>query len=83
LLQQLEQGIKKLLVPPPNVEEQRVQEACTQAIRKEEQRVIKDTSIVTIPQITDTPNIMHAITKPNHKKGIKKDNKTPQVSHKE
>jgi hypothetical protein len=35
LLQQLEQGIKKLLTPPPNVEEQRVQEERTQAIRKD------------------------------------------------
>ncbi len=46
LLQQLEQGIKKLLAPPPNVEEQRVQEEQTQAVREDKQRVIKDTPIV-------------------------------------
>jgi hypothetical protein len=60
LLQQLEQGIKKLLAPLPNVEEQRVQEACTQAVHKEEQRVINNTPIVTIPRITDVPKIMQS-----------------------
>jgi hypothetical protein len=60
LLQQLKQGIKKLLAPPPTVEEQRVQEACTQAVREEEQRVINDTPILTIPRITDMPNIMQS-----------------------
>jgi hypothetical protein len=49
LLQQLEQGIKNLLAPPPNVEEQRVREEHTQAVREDEQRVINDTPIVTIP----------------------------------
>ena len=58
LLQQLEQGIKKLLAPPSNGEEQWVREARTQAVREEEQRVIDNTPIVTIPQITDVPNIM-------------------------
>jgi hypothetical protein len=81
LLQQLEQGIKKLLAPPPNVEEQRVQEARTQAVRKEEQRVIDNTPIVTIPQITDAPNIMQS--RNPTAKGIKIDSKTPQASHKE
>jgi hypothetical protein len=82
LLQQLEQEIKKLLAPPPNVEEQRVQEERTQALRKNKQRVINNTPIVTIPQITDAPK-NHAITKPNSEKGIKKDSKAPQASHKE
>jgi hypothetical protein len=71
LLQQLEQGIKKLLAPPPNMKEQRVQEAYTQAVYKEEQRVINDTPIVTIPQITDAPNIMHS-RNPTAKRALKK-----------
>jgi hypothetical protein len=71
LLQQLEQGIKKLLTPPPTVEEQRVQEARTQAIRKKEQRVIDDTPILTIPQITDAPNIMQS-RNPTAKRALKK-----------
>ncbi len=71
LLQQLEQGIKKLLAPPPNVEEQRVQEECTQAIRKDEQRVINNTPIVTIPRITDAPKIMQS-QNPTTKRALKK-----------
>jgi hypothetical protein len=64
------------------VEEQRVQEARTQAICEEEQKVINNTPILTIPRITDAPNIMQS-KNPTAKKGIKKDSKTPQVSHKE
>jgi hypothetical protein len=64
------------------MEEQRVQEAHTQAVCKEEQRVINDTPILTIPRITDAPNIMQSHN-PTAKKGIKKDSKTPQASHKE
>ncbi len=56
---------------PPNVEEQRVQEARTQAIYKEEQRVIVNTPILTIPQITDTPNIMQS-RNPTAKRALKK-----------
>jgi hypothetical protein len=71
LLQQLEQGIKKLLAPPPTMEEKRVQEARTQAICEEEQRVIKDTPILTIPRITDVPNIMQS-RNPTVKRALKK-----------
>jgi hypothetical protein len=77
LLQQLEQGIKKLLAPPPTVEEQRVQEARTQGRTNGDQ------------QYTHINNPMnnrcaqhHAIKKPNCEKGIKKDSKIPQASHK-
>jgi hypothetical protein len=67
----LEQGIKKILAPPPTVEEQRVQDARTQAIRKEEQRVINDTLILIIPRITDAPNIMQS-RNPTAKRALKK-----------
>jgi hypothetical protein len=71
LLQQLEQGIKKLLAPPPNLDEQRVQEERTQAVREDKQRVINDTPIVTIPQITDVPKIMQS-RNPTAKRALKK-----------
>ncbi len=71
LLQQLEKGIKKLLAPPPTVEEQRVQKACTQAVRKKKQRVINNTPILTIPRITDLPNIMQS-RNPTAKRVLKK-----------
>jgi hypothetical protein len=53
------------------MEEQRVQEARTQAVCKEEQRVINNTPILTIPQITDTPNIMQS-RNPTAKRALKK-----------
>ncbi len=59
------------MAPPPNVEEQRVQEAHTQALHKEEQRVINDTPIITIPLITDAPNIMQS-QNPPAKRALKK-----------
>ncbi len=59
------------MAPPPNVEEQRVREARTQAVREEEQRVINDTPIVTIPQITDAPKIMQS-QNPTAKRALKK-----------
>ncbi len=71
MLQQLELGIKKLLAPPPNEEEQRVQEARTKAVQEEEQRVINNTLILTIPRITDVPNIMQS-QNPTVKRALKR-----------
>jgi hypothetical protein len=68
---QLEQGIKKLLAPPSNLEEQRVQEDRTQAVRKDKQRVIDNTLIVTISQITDAPKIMKS-QNPTAKRALKR-----------
>ncbi len=48
-----------------------MQEARTQAVRKEEQRVINNTPIVTIPQITDAPKIMQS-QNPTTKRALKK-----------
>jgi hypothetical protein len=53
------------------MEEERVQEARTQAICKEEQRVINDAPILTIPRITDVPNIMQS-RNPTAKRALKK-----------
>ncbi len=53
------------------MEEQRVQEAHTQAVREKEQRVIDDTPILTIPGITDAPNIMQS-QNPTAKRALKK-----------
>jgi hypothetical protein len=48
------------LAPPPNMEEQRVREELTQAVREDKQRVINDTPIVTIQRITDAPKIIQS-----------------------
>jgi hypothetical protein len=54
--------ITTLLPPPPMAEEQRVsveqQRVAEAAIRVNEQRVIDDEPILTIPRITDAPGIM-------------------------
>ncbi len=48
-----------------------MQEARTQAVREEEQRVINNTTILTIPRITDAPNIMQS-RNPTAKRALKK-----------
>ncbi len=55
--QLLQDRITALLAPPPTAEEQRVN---NDIIRETEQRVIDDSPIITIPQITDAPGIMEA-----------------------
>jgi hypothetical protein len=67
LLKKLEEGITKLLAETPTMEEQRVR---TQAIREEEQRVIDESPILTIPRITDAPNIMQS-QNPTAKRTVK------------
>ncbi len=48
-----------------------MQETRTQAVREEEQRVINNTPILTIPRITDVPNIMQS-RNPTAKRALKK-----------
>jgi hypothetical protein len=57
LLRLLATQIDGLLTPPPTREQQRVTEGKQ---RKEEQRVIDESPIITIPCITDAPPIMQA-----------------------
>jgi hypothetical protein len=58
LLKLLGTWIDSLLHPPPISDEQRVIADCQCKARKAEQRVIDDTPITTIPQITDAPSIL-------------------------
>jgi hypothetical protein len=89
LLEQLNQGITKLLTLPPPMEEQRVQEEHTRAKHREEQRVIDDTPIMTIPRITNAPAIMQT-RNPTAKRALKNTprlhrqetrNNTPGIAH--
>jgi hypothetical protein len=57
ILRLLQDRITALLAPSPTAEEQRVND---KIIREEEQRVINDSPIITIPRITDAPGIMEA-----------------------
>ena len=56
--------IVQLLAPPPTAEEQRVtadaQRVAAETVREQEQRVIDDSPILTIPRITDAPGIMES-----------------------
>ncbi len=58
LFQALGQKIEDLLHPLPAQEEQRVANEMWLLIQEEEQRVIDDTPIITIPRLTNLPTIM-------------------------
>jgi hypothetical protein len=58
LIKYLGQKIKHLFNPIPILKEQRVAEASQLQVQGEEQRVINDTPIITIPYIMDLPTIM-------------------------
>jgi hypothetical protein len=57
LLQLLQTRIQAILEPPPIVEQRVDDDAIA---REEEQRVIDDTPILTIPRITEAPGIMQS-----------------------
>ncbi len=56
LIKLLESKIKDILHPPESANTLQAE----QRVREEEQRVIDETPILTIPRITDAPPIMHA-----------------------
>jgi hypothetical protein len=66
LLNLLKTRIDLIMNPPPPVDKQRV----TDALREEEQRVIDESPIITIPRITDAPSIMTA-RNPTAKRALK------------
>jgi len=63
LMKLLQADIQKIIHPVPDLDEQRVR-------REEEQRVIDNTPILTIPRITDAPPIMQS-RNPTAKRAIK------------
>ncbi len=79
ILSLLRDRIATLLAPPPTNEEQRVmaeqQRVIAETVREQEQRVIDDLPILTIPRITDGPKIMHS-RNPTAKRTLKN---TPRV----
>jgi hypothetical protein len=62
--------IESLLNTIPVVNKQRVTEAMQLQVQAEEQRVMDDTPIITIPCITDLPTIMHT-QNPSAKRALK------------
>jgi hypothetical protein len=76
LLKLLQSNLQNTLNPPPLTATPRTEQRVTkeqQRAREEEQRVINDTPILTIPQITNAPPIMQA-SSPTAKRALK--NKT-------
>jgi hypothetical protein len=66
-LQFLKDCIDLLLQPLPTAEEQRVSD---EAVRMEQQRVIDDSPILTVPRLTDAPGIMES-RNPTTKRALK------------
>jgi hypothetical protein len=81
LLKYLAQKIDDLMHPISPINEQRVASADRLAMRREDQRVIDESPIITIPRILNLPTVMKT-NNPTAKEGLERNQMSPQTGDK-